>query len=340
MNPTRAKGKSLTAIPVDENKAVGSVTLNELEYFGVKSPLFMAKTGEKKFEERDIPFKHLRQIVQRLWDKQRVTRAGLYKTYIGRLMDGTVMGDTPPVTLFIPDLGEVDENAREIEFSYTSPAIAIDGETQLQARFDLRSERPETGDVPFAITIHHGISEDHAMKVLHDFNHYAKPISEAKLGVKNIDGPMSVAIGEALKNAGVAEGEFNSAGQVANKKTVAAFGQSMAFIAGYAAGHDALKKSATTWYDVLNTAGTNAINGHCVPMLSSLYTLASAQKAVGGAQPLIWQAAGVLAAEGVNPASMHWDAAFQAYADTAPKKAGKQSVSLRLPALYAALKQG
>jgi hypothetical protein len=335
MASIRTKGKTLSAIPVDDNKAVGTVSLNELEHFGIKSPAFMAKTSEKQLEKQDLPFKKLRQIVQRVWDKSRHTRADLYKVYIGRLYDSTVLGDTPPITLYVPELGTPGDQV--IEFAYNAPVIAIDGETQLEARFRLRDENEETGDMPFAVTMHHGISEDHAMKILHDYNHYAKPIPESKLGTKNIDGPMSIAIHDAIKQAGMAQSDLNLTGSIANKKTIAAFNQAMAFIAGYAAGPMALKRTATSWYSGLNSAGNAAINGTCVPSLSDLFVTASKRKEIGSAQPMLWQVAGVLAGEGHKPSTVNWDAALQTYVATSPKQAGKSKVSDRLQAVYDAM---
>jgi hypothetical protein len=319
---------------VNDIKATGTATLNELEHFGIKSPAYMAKTTEKQLERADLPFKKLRRVVQRAWDKARHTRADLYKVYISRLNSGVIMGDTPPVTLYVPEMGTLGDGI--IEFPYNAPLIAIDGETQVEARFKLREDDPETGDIPFAITIHHGVSEEYAMKILHDYNHYVKPIPESKLGMKNVDGPMSIAIAEAVKGAGLDQEDINLSG-IGNKKKVAGFNQAMAFIAGYATGTEALKRSATSWFDALNTAGEQAINGQCVPSLTELFIVASDRKEVGMAQPLLWQVAGVLAWEGKAPSVVNWDAGLRAYATTTPKHAGRSKVSDRLAAIYKAM---
>lgn len=332
------KGKSLTAIAVSDHEAVGTVNLDELEHFGIKSPAEMAKIPLTKADRDDIPFKELRITVQRTWDKTRHGRADLYKNYLRHLNDGTIYGSAPPVTVYVNQPGKSHDGT--IVFPYTALAIAIDGETQLEARFRLREELQETGENSFAVTIHHGISEEHAIQILHDYNRYAHPIPESKLGSKNSTGGMSQTIVDAIDQSIVMKtlNDLNRTGNTGTKKLKASYRQAMSFVTGYAIGPDALKRNATTWFDALNSPGVPPINGSCAPDLGEMFNLTATDQRVSLAAPIIWQVAGVLGSEGHKPQSLKWDDGFNTYQATAPKTLGKSRISDRLAALYAALK--
>ena len=67
----------------------------------------------------------------------------------------------------------------------------------------MRDQHPETGDIPFPVMLHYGIDEKHAIQILHDYNRYAKPIPESKLGARNSSGGISSTVLEALELAGL-----------------------------------------------------------------------------------------------------------------------------------------
>ena len=333
------KGKSLQAIEVTPHEAVGTVSLNELEHFGVKSPAEMAKMSLAKADKDDIPFKELRITVQRTWDKTRMARADLYKQYQRHLQDGTIYGATPPVTIYVDQPGKSHADGTLV-FSYTALAIAIDGETQLEARFRLRDDLPETGDNPFAVTIHHGIPEAHAIQILHDYNRYAHPIPESKLGPKNSTGGMSQTIADGVAQSLVLQTleDLNRSGNTGTKKFKASYRQAMSFVTGYAVGSEALKRNATTWFDALNSPGAPPVNGSCAPDLGAMFDITATDPRVSLAAPIVWQVAGVLGSEGRKPQSLKWEDGFKTYEATAPKTLGKSRISDRLAAIYAAMK--
>jgi hypothetical protein len=336
-----APGKTLPAMAVTDTLAVGMATLNQLEHFGIKSPWHMAKTAAGKLDPTEHPFKQLREVVQRTWDKPRSKRADLYSTYIDNVLQGSVLGGTPPVTLFVNKSGTQDGS--DISFPYTSSAIAIDGETQLEARFRLRATQPDTGDIAFPVTIYHGVSEEQAMQILHDFNHFAKPISEGKLGVRNSAGGMSQTIEEAVQM--VPGTSLNKSGALGTKTLTAGFQQAMFFVAGFAVGLPALDKSASGWFGELNTPGVPPVNGKAPVMLGEMFDLALHDAARRTMPTYLWQVAGVLGHEGRSPKSLNWDAGMAAYkaasANVGPgtgRGGNKGKTKDRLHAIYAALK--
>jgi hypothetical protein len=333
------KGKIIQAIEVTPHEAQGVATLNELEHFGLKSPAEMAKTPIAQINDKpDFAAKTLRLTMQRAWDKARHARADLYKQYLLNLWKGTIFGAAPPITVYIDGQGKANGDGT-IQFPYTSAAIAVDGETQLEARFRLRAEVPETGDRPFSITLHHGNPEEHGIQILHDYNRYAHPIPESKLGVRNSTGGMSqtIASGIAAAKSIKSIDAINKTGNTGTKKHVASYRQAMSFVAAFGVGQDALKRNATSWFDALNSPGSEPVNGGCDVKLGEMIDLATSDNRVSLAPPIIWQVAGVLGAEGRAPASLKWDAGFAAYANTAPKGLGKTKISTRLAAIYAAL---
>ena len=330
-------GKSLPAMAVNADTAVGMVTLNQLEHFGVKSPWYMAKTAKGKLDKIEQPFKELREVVQRTWDKQRSKRADLYSAYIEHVEAGTVAGATPPVTVYVDHAGTEDDGT--LSFPYTAAAIAIDGETQLEARFRLRDRKPETGDVPFAVTIYHDCPEIKAMQILHDFNRFAKPIPEAKLGMRNAASPVSQVIDAALAQA--PDVTLNVGSSVGTKKHAAGYQQAMAFVAGYVVGKPALDKPASGWFDALSTPGNPPINGQCQSSLTEMLLMAKTNPQMRSCSIYFWQVAGVLAHEGRAPATLNWNAAFAAAKAVSPNvgpgvgKGGSKGVTKdRLAAIY------
>lgn len=337
------QGKLLIGLPVTPTVAVGFTTLNGLRDFGIKEPLAMARTSERRLDTSDVPNKRLRVLVQRTWDNARKRNAHKYKEYL-RLMYSGKPGSAPPVTLYVPQAAlPNDDEDNVLRFPYDESgvvtAIAIDGETQLQARFFLAQENPATASYHFPITIHHGIDEDHAIQILHDYNRYGTRISEKVLGSRNTTGGLSNTIAEALEIASLDIGELNRIGTAGTKKFVASYQQSMAFVAAYAVGQEALKRSVMSWFNDLNEPGSAPINRNCRQMLAAMYDLARSNMKVRQAGPAIWQVAGVLASEDRHPKALNWDKGLESYAETARAgKFGKVKTADRLAALYTSLK--
>jgi hypothetical protein len=309
----RIFGHQLAGILINGNKAAIQVTLNHLEAVGLKSPYAMARTPLTKTDETDIKAKELREVLQRAWDKSRGHRADLYAEYLRNIFLGKINGSAPPPTLYTPaNVSEIGDG--EVSLPFQAGIIAIDGETQLEARFRLRREVPETGDDPFAAIVHFGIDADFAMQILHDYNRYANPIPEAKLGARNSSGGISATVNQALELAGFPSNVLNVSGATGNNKLIAGFAQAMHFVAGCALGAQGLKVDKLAGYfDELNRPGAPPINGNCPQELAAMFTMAA--QAPDGMPfrklaSLGWQVAGVLVAEGRKVNALNWAQAF------------------------------
>jgi hypothetical protein len=339
-------GYPFAGILIDDARAALQVSLNQLEAVGLKSPHTMAKTPLSKTERSDLHAKELREVVQRAWDKARSLRADLYCEYLLNIQLGKIKGSAPPPAIYTPDIAK--ENGDTIELPFRSRLIAIDGETQLEARYRLREQLPETGETFFPAILHFGIDENHAIQILHDYNRYAKPIPESKLGARNSSGGLSATIIAALGLVGLDDESLNKAGTGGTAKQVAGFAQAMHFVAAYSLGAKGLIANAAHYFDVLNRPGHPPINDGCTAALAAMFDL-SAVKLKGdlcltfrkGAMAF-WQAAGVLAAEGADVTTLNWQGAFDADKAAAPSGRGGARLSRadRQRLIYNALKDG
>jgi len=337
-------GYPFAGLVVDPERAAVQVTLNQLEAAGLRSPHMMAKTPLSRTDKTDVPAKQLRMIVQRTWDKARSLRADLYSEYLHNLVRGKIKGSAPPPAIYTP--GVVSETDNGVVLPFRSLLIAVDGDTQLEARFRLRERAPETGDLPFPAIVHFGVEESTAIQILHDYNRFAKPIPESKLGAHNSSGGLSITVLEALDLAGLTDKDLNKSGSAGTAKQVAGFAQAMHFVAGYSLGAKGLKVNAAQYFDALNRPGHPPINGGCTAALAEMFKLAGSIPDDGLRQAFrrmaapFWQAAGVLAAEGAEMGALDWQAGFDAdkALGTTGRGGPRPSRATRQTAIYNALK--
>lgn len=326
---------------INDEQVVVRTTLNQLEALGVKSPHLMATTTLKNTDKDDVAAKQLRMTIQRAWDKPRSERADSYADYERKIIEGKIKGGTPPVTLFSPQKALISDDG-SVMLPFRCTVIAIDGETQTEARYRLRDMLPQTGDEPFAAVLYHGISYDHAMQILHDFNRFAKPIPESKLGSRNVSGGVSKTIAAALSQAGYAMDDLNRTGNAGTNRYIASYSQSMVFAAGYTLGSTrGLLVNGATAFDELNKPGAAEIP--CVDDLAHMYTLAHTDIAVRRMPTQFWQVAGILAAEGFDVAQLNWAAAIETDKKLMEPHTGQQGGSrvprsVRQQVIYNALK--
>lgn len=190
----RHSGKFLQCLCVTDSIAIGVSTLDELETYGLKRPSFLEDARKKDLgSDSALKAAHdVREVVQRRFDKARRKRAVEYGIYVNGLFNGSVRGGVPPITLFCPTEGTQTE--RGLLLPHMSPLVTLDGETQTEARFDLREQMPDTGDVPIMFVLYHGIDAQHAGAIMHDFNVFAHPVAEAAVSALNINGALTTAV--------------------------------------------------------------------------------------------------------------------------------------------------
>jgi len=321
MNTSSQRGKQLRALQTTVSRFVGIADLNELRHFGFASPLSLDRQTVKQTADDDKPLKLLRQTVQRSWDKTRIQRAESYANYMGKLRKGKIMGGTPPLTLYSPEEAQLvigSDGIPYMQLPYNALVMVIDGETQFQGRINLAGSDPDSAEDHIDFVFYCGISEAHAMQILHDTNRLARPISESMLGPKNHTGGLSQTIHDALVIAGKPLEALNPKGG-ATKNHITGFVHSMCFAAGFELEDIALERSIKGYFPILNEPGSPAIDGGCDRQLADLFKLCIKEEAVGRTNPLVWQVAGALAAKGTSAVQLHWEAGQAAYKDTGRK---------------------
>jgi hypothetical protein len=338
---TTITGNGIAGVQIDKTTFVGKATLAQLLSYGMSRPTAVYASGKTKksgLGAKAVSYAQLRERIQRTWNKARITRAEAYAAYIRNLANGAELGATPPITIFASHTPTVSGDL--LSFPFGTQFIAIDGETQFEARNLIVDNYPDMGfDArEFAVTFFAGITEDHANKILHDFNSMAKPISETILGSKNVTGKLSVAIHDALEKAKMDPAKVNRSGLSATRNTVASFTQMMSFVTGYAMDKQALASHPGRWFKELNRSDNKTVNGAATASLATLLT-AGVPVALGKAPAHVWSAAGVKARHGKAVDKMDFVAAVAAYKASSGSGHGGTRVSVadRLAAIYAAL---
>jgi hypothetical protein len=288
-------GKHLLGFAVSDNMFIGISTLDELETLGLKRPTMIedSKVKERKSDHKLGMAHDVREQVQRRFDVPRRRRAGAYAKYLGEVAGGARFGSAPPVTLFTPFQGVVDDDSGDLVLEHVAPLVNLDGETQTEARFVLREEKPDTGSIlPVSYVLHHGISAAHAASIMHDFNCYARPVTETKIAVLNSNGLLTRTVVEIIEEMQIGAGEIARLTPTPNKKQFASW---TALVAG-AAG--ALTGRAVTDNYAGHVARLNQqVNGidpeeYLKPFLRHAIALARANPAVGRTGKLVWALAG------------------------------------------------
>ena len=251
-NPMQT-GNEIAGVAVTPSMFQGVTSLNQAENFGLLQPSQIEGTTKLQAARKGgqvSAAKDTRDAVQRTFNKARLLRAEVYSAYIEQVEVGGQYGGPPAVTLYSSVPAQVNDSG--LLLAYGTPVIAIDGETQTEARYLLRDRLPETGNAPFGITMYHGIDDLHAQQILHDYNRYGLRVSERQTAAFNHVGPLSKAVANVLGVVGMLPENINRRGAVSTKKTVASNVQIMAALTGHAMGTLALKKPATSWFGELN----------------------------------------------------------------------------------------
>ena len=340
-----ATGFSVPAIAVNSHKFQTVMSLNQMEAFGLGRPstidsaTLKAQAADQKLESAAT----LRNEIQRRFNAARKTRAELYSAHLHFVEVQENDGGSPAITIYVPETCAQNADG-EYVIPYGTSLLAIDGETQTEARFILRENHPETGHTPIAVTVYHGITARNAKQILYDYNAKAHPVSATETASLNSVGPITRIMDAAILHAGLKEKQINRRGAVRNKKTSCSATQVLNCAAAAALGASAMKGSISS--TLMNKVN---IPGQDVPSADRLASLVGdvierAMKEtnddaiIGRAPAQIWQVAGSLIAQGREPASLNWVSAVASYAATAqPGQGGKRmAMKDRLAAIAAA----
>lgn len=286
-------GKLLAGVQVTENICIGISTLDELETYGLRRPSAVedAKVRELKNDDTLRGAHAIRDMVQRRFDKARRHRAESYAGYINGLFGGKLKGAVPPITLFSPSPGSYVEEKGALQLPHKSPIVVIDGETQTEARFNLREDVPETGSVPVMFVLYHGISEDHAGTIMHDFNHYAHPVAETKIASLNANGALTKVAFMAIEEAKVHASEV--ARFKPNKEQFLTMPALIAGAAGAVTGTAIIKRGGLAKVVKELNAQINGIDhGEVIPFLLHAIELSRKDARIGRSEREVWALAG------------------------------------------------
>ena len=168
--------------PTDGHMIAG-VQINEHQFLArvIATQLFQIARNPRDSEDRrkvdaskelqDI--REIREEVQRLFAGQKARNVRPYAEYIVHVHTGEADGITPPIILYSEDLlsAEIDEFGKGfIQVPFDKVLVAIDGETQLAARFEAANILPDTKKQYLAVYICHGRDKLWARQSFHDLN--------------------------------------------------------------------------------------------------------------------------------------------------------------------------
>ena len=172
-----------TRLNPTDGHLIAGVRINEHQFLGrLKAPqLFQIAPDPRDSEDRkkvdaskDLQdLQEIREEVQRLFAGAKAKNVIPYADYIMEVHAGEVDGITPPIILYSEEkLAEgVDDSGKEfIQVPYDKRLVAIDGETQLAARFEAANRAPDTKSEFVAIYICHGRDKQWARQCFHDLN--------------------------------------------------------------------------------------------------------------------------------------------------------------------------
>lgn len=319
-NLNTISGLILQGYPITEHKFNGVSTLNQLRTAGLSRPS-VAEKAPSRADDADTRSQELRDMVNRRFVKARMDNAIDYSSYIEGVEHGGRPGGTPAITLFHQDGLTATEQG--ILVPYGAALVAIDGETQVEARYILRDRLPKSGDARVAFTIYHGVTVELAQQILHDYNMKGLRWTETKAARYNSGGNVTQLINKSLDEAYLDKALMNVNGGKATKKTAFSMAQALSFSVGAHMNGRGLTMNVTTG-EIERAQVSQNIDPRILPALTDAFKLAASNKLVGAAPALLWQIAGVLSVSmpARLPSSLKWDAGLAAYSATAVKSRG------------------
>jgi DGQHR domain-containing protein len=165
------EGPLMASVKINEHMSLCSIPTNLLFDLAPdpreaedKKKIAASKTLEKVAELRDD--------VQRMFEGSKRKNVPSYAKYIVGLQHGAE-GMTPPIILYSPDELPSDHNSSGLGYlqaPYGTKLVAIDGETQLAARYEAANIDPATAKEKVAVYVIHGRPKNWARQSFHDLN--------------------------------------------------------------------------------------------------------------------------------------------------------------------------
>jgi DNA sulfur modification protein DndB len=170
LNPT--DGHLIAGVKINDNQFLGRLKATQL--FQIAPNPRDAEDRKKVDASKELQdLREIRDEVQRLFAGAKAKNVPAYSDYIVDVHSREVDGITPPIILYSEDelAHEIDESGKGfIQVPYDKRLVAIDGETQLAARFEAANLMPDTKNEFVAIYICHGKDKLWARQCFHDLN--------------------------------------------------------------------------------------------------------------------------------------------------------------------------
>ena len=342
MNTPRSEaGNILPGVAVTPTKFQAVTSLQALENNGLMRPSIASNATKAQISADPTSAKilglakALHDAVQRPFDKARKTRALSYAGYIEATEVNKQLGGVPAITLWSEHELCAAANGSGVVIPFNTILIAIDGETQTEARFILAEKLPETRAQPLAVTLYHGIPTSGASQVVHDYNVFSTPIAENKAALLSHTGPISKLVESSIQAVGLSRLNINRSGSLPNQSTKVSSDQMFYAACGLACGSAMQDVKVTpSRLKEWNRVGAMqvlpaAITGHLALLTCALNTPIALTS-----HPLVWQCAGVTLAKGRSADSLQWAAGRAAHLRA---KIGKAKPVEMLASILAAL---
>ncbi len=170
LNPT--DGHLIAGVKINDHQFLGRLKATQL--FQIAPNPRDAEDRKKVDASKELQdLQEIRDEVQRLFAGAKAKNVPAYADYVVDVHAGDVDGITPPIILYSEDelANEIDEAGKGfIQVPYDKRLVAIDGETQLAARFEAANLLPDTKNEFVAIYICHGRDKLWARQCFHDLN--------------------------------------------------------------------------------------------------------------------------------------------------------------------------
>jgi DGQHR domain-containing protein len=197
---------SVTTLDPTQGHVVPGVAINEHQFVAAVpgAQLFQIVVDPRHTEDRKLTaedpslaaVRDIRAEVQRVFDGAKKRNVPDYAKYIDSVHRGEP-GLTPAIILWCRErLATEDRGAGAslLQIPYDAQIVAIDGETQLAARFEAARMNPLTKGDRIAVMICHGRDADWARQAFHDVNTFGvRPNAALALGMDARDPLTSVA---------------------------------------------------------------------------------------------------------------------------------------------------
>ena len=305
---------TVSGVSVNKTKFVGVTDMKTLISSGVLRPSLIFR--DVKNAGRDVVNNfRLREDMQRTFNKARSDNAKNYARYIRSIEINKTPGGCPPINLYCQSACKLENGV--LEFPFRSGVMAIDGETQLEARFILLDEEAEGAESwLFPVVIWHNCGDDVARQYLVDTNLYANPINSVTALSMDRSGRLTQTVKKAILEAGFQDAQVNNGADLPGKRKAVSLRQATAAAVGYILNGHSSSKAYHSEIDELNNALPINERYEFDPetasrVVAEILQVANRCDVLHQAKPVIFQAAGIKARQGGNVQAFNFSKAIE-----------------------------